>query len=127
MTSNLAFGLNVSLEDVAALTNRLHALLVIQHVTHPTTSQLQVLFADYQAERYSRAKLCVRMTGLYTRFATWNNVLFKWMSLYVAPKVGDMFVADWVFSWIPRGGLVLTFLRESDPKRGEVKYLHEVQ
>ncbi|KAK3389660.1 hypothetical protein B0H63DRAFT_556782 [Podospora didyma] len=124
MTANLAFGLNVSLEDVASLTNRLQGLLVTQHATRPTTSEIEALFADYQAERYSRAKTCVEMTGLYTRFATWNNVFFKWMNLYVAPRVGDMFVADWVFSWIPRGGVVLTFLEESDPKRGKVKYLH---
>jgi hypothetical protein len=83
---------------------------------------LEDVFAKYQRERKSRSKLCMLFAGIYTRFATWQNWFFKFACLYLTPAIGDQFVADWLFSVIPKGGMKLDFVPERDIRVGKVPY-----
>jgi len=120
MTSNHAFGANCALEDAASLTNGLRAL--IQRNGSPSALHYGDVFGQYQKERQGRAKLCMLFTGNYTRFATWQNWFYKFACLYLAPAIGDQFVADWCFSLIPKHGVKLDFVPEGQSKVGKVMY-----
>jgi 2-polyprenyl-6-methoxyphenol hydroxylase-like FAD-dependent oxidoreductase len=125
MTANCALGANCAFEDAASLTNGLQSLLSRRgHATGsgPTVGDLTRVFGAYEKEQKGRAKFCKDFTGLYTRFATWQNWFFKVQCLYLAPVIGDQFVADWVFSRVPRDGVKLDFVAESDAKGGKIKY-----
>src|ERR1700756_3898940 len=105
MTPNLAFGANNAIESAASLVNNLHALLKVDPT--PDTKDLEKVFAKYQAERHSRARLFTRITATYTRFAAWQNWLSSFASKYIIPLIGDQFIADWVFSLMPKSGIIL--------------------
>jgi FAD dependent monooxygenase len=118
---NLSFGANCALEDAASLTNGLHLLL--RRTSSPSTTDLEEIFAKYEKECKGRSRLCMLLTATYTRFGTWQNWFFKFACLYLLPAIGGVkFVADWVFSIVPKHGVKLNFIPEIEAKVGKVAY-----
>jgi 2-polyprenyl-6-methoxyphenol hydroxylase-like FAD-dependent oxidoreductase len=120
MASNLALGANNAIESAASLTNHLRALLDTDH--NLSTVSLETAFSSYQQERFGRAKWCSRLTGLLLRYAGWLNSLLLFVGRFTVIGEGDRFVADTVFPWIPRNGVVLDFVEETERKVGRIPW-----
>lgn len=137
MTPNISLGANNAIESTVILTNMLHAMYenaarvpkkVEAEVAESRSTHLSMVreaFEGYANQRYDRAKMCVELSGLYTRFGAWDNWGYEVLGRYLAPLVGERLPVSWLFSPIAKGGAVLDFIEESDRQEGRIRWDHE--
>ncbi len=115
-----AFGCNNAIESVASLTNQLHALL--KGNANPTTEEVEKAFARYQKEREGRALSCVSVTGDYCRRSCWSTWFGWFITYWLSPLLGDVFVVNAILSpWI-KDSIKLDFVGEKHPLTGKVPW-----
>ena len=79
MTPNVAFGANNALQSVTVLANELSRCLSGAESSedgspsqiHPTTTEIEAVFATYQKRRYGPASWQTWVSGYYTAGALW--------------------------------------------------------
>lgn len=128
MTPNIGFGFNNAFESCASLTNQLHKLLNSDgaELSSPNTADLEKAFEAYQSQRYSRAKICHDVSGLYTGMAAWDHIWYKWLA-YLSPMLQPATVFVNRIAHVVKGAVKLDFLDVPDYKRGSVIFDDEVE
>ncbi|KAF1913791.1 hypothetical protein BDU57DRAFT_520810 [Ampelomyces quisqualis] len=85
MTADIGIGANMAIESAVTLCNVLQAHLS-QHPRdyHPTPSQVSALFANYQAQRFVRAKTFMTLSGKVTRMRSFQSAWKRFFIMYIA-------------------------------------------
>ncbi|KAK8851826.1 monooxygenase [Apiospora arundinis] len=123
VTPNLAFGLNGGVQGLVALMNGLHSLVRRQHVTNPSTEELDAVFQTYQDQALPLSRLLVDISGESLRATAWDTWNSWVMDRYVNPVTG----ADWTrynkhFAPMIARSLVLDFLAERNLPCGKMEW-----
>jgi 2-polyprenyl-6-methoxyphenol hydroxylase-like FAD-dependent oxidoreductase len=120
MTPNLGQGGNNAMLSVASFVNHLRALA--QKTPSPTVTDLEKAFAGFQKERKGPVEFIVKVTGNYTRWASWRT-WFGWLiQSWIWPLVGDRFVIDRMLSPIIKDSIRLDFVEEKNLPPGKVPW-----
>jgi 2-polyprenyl-6-methoxyphenol hydroxylase-like FAD-dependent oxidoreductase len=126
MTPNLAYGFNAAFESAAALTN--HLTTALAHSNTPgglDICAIKTAFANYQMQRFARAKRAHDFTNFYTRFAAWENSVFRWGSILAPKLLADDTIVD-QFAKLVKGGVKLAFINVPDKPHGTIGFDDEI-
>lgn len=121
MTPNLGQGANTAIENAAALTNRICAMLDSQASSHLSAPDIHLMLSSWATSRKYRTNAICDSSNALTRieaFATWRH---KVVALRVLPYMGD--IIAFLATRIVVGSERLEFLPE--PKRalaGSVRF-----
>ena len=74
MTADLVIGANIAIEDATVLCNILHRELMVDRNRHPTKAEIATIFAEYQKNRYERAKAFTDLSGKATRANSYDTL-----------------------------------------------------
>lgn len=85
MTADLGTGANIAIESAVVLANILNRELKTNPTHHPTQSELSVLFAEYQHDRFDRAKAYIELSGKVTRVHSYNTRFERFFVSHIAP------------------------------------------
>ena len=99
MTPDLGIGANIAIEDAVALCNILYRELKDDRNHHPTGTEITSMFAEYQKERYDRAKAFTDLSGKATRMNSYNTLFGRVMTTYVAPYLSKVRVSKFAESF----------------------------
>ncbi|TAQ86977.1 hypothetical protein B7494_g4680 [Chlorociboria aeruginascens] len=77
MTPNVGLGGNTSMESVAVLANLLNKAIKSHPRGKPGKTEIEAIFAQYQAERLPRVKKIIEFSGLVTKIQAWDSILLK--------------------------------------------------
>ncbi|CAO2657389.1 Nn.00g035150.m01.CDS01 [Neocucurbitaria sp. VM-36] len=90
MTADLGIGANIAIESAVTLCNILQRELKSDPNRHPSQSELSAMFAEYQEDRYERAKAFVELSGKATRMHSYQTLFGRYFVGYVAPFLTTM-------------------------------------
>lgn len=85
MTADLGIGANISIESAVTIANIFHRELQSSLNRHFSTTELCALFAEYQNDRFDRAKAFVELSGKVTRAHSFRTPFARLFACYVAP------------------------------------------
>jgi FAD dependent monooxygenase len=84
MTADLGIGANIAIEDATVLCNILHRELMADRNRHPTKAEIAMMFAEYQKDRYERAKAFTDLSGKATRANSYNTFFGRVFATHIA-------------------------------------------
>lgn len=99
MTADLGIGANIGIEDVAVLCNILHRELKGDRNRHPSKDEITAMFAEYQQERYARAKAFTDMSGKVTRMHSYNTLFGRIFATYISPWLYEVQLKKLATAW----------------------------
>ncbi|KAL4775263.1 hypothetical protein BDW60DRAFT_204529 [Aspergillus nidulans var. acristatus] len=88
VTTNSALGGCTAMEDAAAITNQLHALLNRHPNKKPSTVEISAAMQEYQDSRLARVKTIVKVGGDLTRLQAYDGWYFYIMQRWITPWIG---------------------------------------
>lgn len=121
-------GFNAGVQSAVVLTNLLRKALNSAGKDEAGAGtmkkdELKGVFERYQKRRMKFATREADLSKLYTRVASWDNILWKVMDRYILPKInGDTLLLKLVVSKIIKDGEVLDFVEEKNFREGHVKW-----
>ena len=89
MTADLGIGANIAIESAVSLCNILQRELKSDPNRHPSQSELAAMFAEYQKDRFERAKAFVEISGKATRMHSYQTLFDRYFVGYVAPYLAN--------------------------------------
>jgi hypothetical protein len=87
VTPNSALGGCTAMEDAAAITNQLHALLNRHPNKKPSTVEISAAVQEYQDPRLARVKTIVKVGGDLTRLQAYDGWYFYIMQRWITPWI----------------------------------------
>lgn len=99
MTADLGVGANIAIEDAIALSNILHRELKANRNRHPTKTEIASMFAEYQKERWNRAKAFTDLSGKATRANSYDTLFGRVFTTYISPLLSDIQVVKLATAW----------------------------
>lgn len=99
MTADLGLGANIAVEDAVVLCNILHRELKTNRNRHPTSAEITSLFAEYQKERYKRAKGFADASGKVTRAHSYDSLIGKLYATRISPLMYETQVKQLATAW----------------------------
>ncbi len=99
MTADLGLGANIAIEDAVALCNILHRGLNTDPNRHPTSSEINAMFDEYQKERLDRAKAFTDISGQATRMHSYNTLFGRVFATYIAPLMAKKQILQFAASF----------------------------
>lgn len=114
MTADLGIGANIGIEDVAVLCNILNRELKDNRNRHPTKDEITAMFAEYQKERYARARAFTEMSGKVTRMHSYDTLVGRIFATYVSPMLYEVQLKKLATAWAKAPKLDYVPLRTID-------------
>lgn len=99
MTADLGAGANIAIEDAVVLCNLLHRELKEDRNRHPTKAQIASILAEYQKERFSRAKLFTELSGKVTRAHSYDTLIGKLFATRIGPMMYETQLLKFATEW----------------------------
>lgn len=99
MTADLGIGANIAIEDATVLCNILNRELKANRSRHPTKDEITSMFAEYQKERYDRAKAFTDLSGKATRMNSYDTLFGRVFATYVAPMLYEVQIKKLATAW----------------------------
>jgi FAD dependent monooxygenase len=99
MTADLGIGANIAIEDATVLCNILNRELKADRNRHPTKDEINSIFAEYQKERYDRAKAFTELSGKATRMNSYDTLFGRIFATYVAPMLYEVQIKKLATAW----------------------------
>ncbi|MCJ1243270.1 hypothetical protein MMC30_000467 [Trapelia coarctata] len=90
MTPNFGQGANSCIESAAALTNTLHDIIHVHHVSKPSNAQINTLLGSFNKVRGTRTKALVKQAGFVTRLQARDGLFNILVGRYIAPYAKDL-------------------------------------
>jgi FAD dependent monooxygenase len=99
MTADLGAGANIAIEDAVVLCNILHRELEKDRNRHPSKAQITSILAEYQKERFSRAKLFTELSGKVTRAHSYDTLIGKLLATRIGPMMYETQLLKLATEW----------------------------
>jgi hypothetical protein len=108
VTPNFAFGGNMAIEGAASLSNSICKALKDSD-GKPTQPAISAMFEEYQESHKARVKKIFTTCYYATRMQAWDSIIMRFIARYLAPWLGDEFVADHTATMV-KGGAKLDYI-----------------
>jgi FAD dependent monooxygenase len=90
MTADLGMGANIAVESAVILCNIINRELKSNPNRHPSKSDIDAMFAEYQKKRFDRAKTWVDLSGKITRWNSYQSYFGRFFVGYISPLFNDV-------------------------------------
>ncbi|KAJ8110524.1 hypothetical protein OPT61_g6655 [Boeremia exigua] len=99
MTPDLGIGANIAIEDAVVLCNILNRELKDNRNRHLTAKELKSMFAEYQKERWNRAKSFTDLSGKVTRANSYDSLMGRLFATRISPLMYETQLTQLATAW----------------------------
>jgi 2-polyprenyl-6-methoxyphenol hydroxylase-like FAD-dependent oxidoreductase len=125
LTPNSGLGFNNGVQDIVALCNSLHKIVVTAANRDPDSHVLSKAFQQYQIDRLSTIKKHTFVSTHLVRINSWENWAYFFIAKYImASKRLEYIMLKYLVSRFIKEGMVLDYISVEEPFSAAVAWTH---